>query len=57
LPGGGEHTVDGRRVPLLWLQPEDGPRRDESKREAVRLAQQHEGWRAGLQAHKVWKIE
>lgn len=49
--------MDGRRVPLLWLQPEDGPRLDESKREAVRLAQQHEGWRAGLQAHKVWKIE
>ena len=52
-----EHKVSGRRVPLLWLQPEDGPRLEEAKREAVQLALAHPTWRAGVQSHKVLDLE
>ena len=52
-----EHKVSGHRVPLLWLQPEDGPRLEEAKQEAVELALAHPMWRAGVQAHKVLGVK
>ncbi len=52
-----KHEVAGRDVPLLWLQPEDGPRLEEAKREAVELALAHPTWRAGVQAHKVLGVD
>ena len=51
------HKVGGHRVPLLWLQPEDGPRLEAAKREAVELALAHPRWRAGVQSHKVLGVK
>lgn len=50
------HEVDGEPVPLLWLQPEAGPRLEEAKQTAVDLALAHPHWRVGIQAHKVWGV-
>lgn len=50
------HEVDGELVPLLWLQPEAGPRLEEAKQTAVDLALSHPRWRVGIQAHKVWGV-
>ncbi len=47
------HRVGGRRLPLLWLQPEDGPRLAEAQRCAVELALAHPEWRVSVQTHKV----
>jgi organic radical activating enzyme len=47
------HKVEGETVPLLWLQPEDGPRLEQAKRVAVKLAQERPTWRVGVQGHKV----
>ena len=47
------HKVEGETVPLLWLQPEDGPRLEQAKRVAVELAQERPTWRVGVQGHKV----
>jgi organic radical activating enzyme len=48
--------VDGEPVPLLWLQPEAGPRLEKAKQIAVDLALAHSQWRVGIQAHKVWGV-
>ena len=50
------HEVEGESVPLLWLQPEAGPRLEEAKEIAVDLALDHPRWRVGIQAHKVWGV-
>jgi len=50
------HEVEGESVPLLWLQPEAGPRLEEAKEIAVDLALGHPRWRVGVQAHKVWGV-
>jgi len=47
------HEMRGEAVPLLWLQPEDGPRLEKAKQLAVDLALDHPRWRVGVQAHKV----
>mgnify|MGYP001164406228 FL=1 len=47
------HRVGGRRIPLLWLQPEDGPRLAEAQRCAVELALAHPDWRVSVQTHKI----
>jgi len=47
------HEVGCKTVPLLWVQPEDGPRLEEAKQIAVELAQTHPRWRVGVQAHKI----
>ena len=47
------HKVEGETVPLLWLQPEDGPRLEQAKRVAVELAQERPTGRVGVQGHKV----
>lgn len=52
-----EHAVAGRRVPLLWLQPEDGPRLEEAKQLAVDLVLEHPDWRVSVQTHKVLGVE
>lgn len=51
------HMVGGHRVPLRWLQPEDGPRLAEATRLAVRLATEHPAWRVSVQTHKVLGVE
>lgn len=50
------HEIEGESVPLLWLQPEAGPRLEEAKKIAVDLALDHPRWRVGIQAHKVWGV-
>ncbi|GBD00313.1 7-carboxy-7-deazaguanine synthase [bacterium HR18] len=47
------HRVGGHRIPLLWLQPEDGPRLAEARRCAVELALAHPDWRVSVQTHKI----
>jgi len=47
------HRVGGQRVPLLWLQPEDGPRLAEAQRCAIELALAHPDWRVSVQTHKI----
>ncbi|MDQ7039705.1 MAG: 7-carboxy-7-deazaguanine synthase QueE [Rhodothermus sp.] len=47
------HRVSGHRIPLLWLQPEDGPRLEAAQRCAVELALTHPEWRVSVQTHKV----
>lgn len=51
------HRIGGRRLSLLWLQPEDGPRLEEAQRCAVELALAHPEWRVSVQTHKVLGIE
>ncbi len=51
------HVLGGQHVPLLWLQPEDGPRFEEARRQAVRLALAHPTWRVSVQTHKVLGVE
>jgi organic radical activating enzyme len=51
------HEVAGARVPLLWLQPEDGPRAQAATEEAVALALAHPTWRVSVQTHKVLGID
>jgi organic radical activating enzyme len=46
-----EHMLYGRKVPLLWLQPEDGARIDESIRQAVSIALENPSWRVSAQTH------
>ena len=47
------HTLAGRRAPLLWVQPEDGPRLDKAQEQAVAWALEHPAWRVSTQTHKV----
>lgn len=51
------HEIAGSEVPLLWLQPEDGPRLDQAKQLAVQLALDNPDWRVSVQTHKVLGIE
>lgn len=48
------HAVAGR---LLWLQPEDGPRRAEAVARAVALAHEDPAWRVSVQTHKVLGVD
>jgi 7-carboxy-7-deazaguanine synthase len=43
--------------PLLWLQPEDGPRLEEATDLAVRLTLEHPRWRVSVQTHKVLGVD
>ena len=51
------HTAGGHRVPLLWLQPEDGPRLAEATEEAIALSLAHPDWRVSVQTHKILNVE
>lgn len=50
------HEIEGTKVPLLWLQPEDGPRLEEAKQLAVQLVLDNPNWRVSVQTHKVLGI-
>ena len=43
--------------PLLWLQPEDGPRFAEAARLAVALALEDPRWRVSVQGHKALGVD
>jgi organic radical activating enzyme len=49
--------VQNHQLPLLWLQPEDGPRIDEATEFAIHSALSNPSWRVSVQTHKVLKVE
>ena len=51
------HELGVSLRPLLWLQPEDGPRLQEATAKAVNLALQHPRWRVSVQTHKVLGVD
>lgn len=51
------HQMAGRTVPLLWLQPEDGPNRNKSIELAVDLALKNPKWRVATQTHKYLNLD
>ena len=51
------HVVGGRERRWRWLQPEDGPRREEATALAVELALTHPAWRVSVQTHKVLGVD
>ncbi len=52
-----QHEVGGIKVPLLWLQPEDGPRLETATKLAVETALTHPDWRVSVQTHKILNVE
>lgn len=49
-----EHHVDATACQkLLWVQPEDGPRFEESARQCVDIVRADHNWRVSIQGHKV----
>jgi 7-carboxy-7-deazaguanine synthase len=51
------HVIGGQRLPLLWLQSEDGPRYDETRQMAIDLALSNPSWRVSVQTHKILNVE
>ncbi len=51
------HVVGGRERRYLWLQPEDGPRREAATRLAVETALARPGWRVSVQTHKILGVD
>ncbi len=51
------HEAGGHALPLLWLQPEDGPRLAEATKQAIDVALKHPTWRVSVQTHKVLNVE
>ena len=49
--------LGGRRMRLLWVQPEDGPRFEEARRVAVETALARPAWRVSTQTHKVLDVK
>jgi len=52
-----KYEVNGKHIPLLWLQPEDGPRLEGATRLAVDMALQSPGWRVSVQTHKIIGVD
>ena len=50
------HTLAGAPAPLLWLQPEDGPRQAEAMQNAIEWSLQWPQWRVSVQTHKVLNV-
>ncbi len=51
------HEVGGSELPLLWLQPEDGPRFRSAVDFAVSEALADPRWRVSVQTHKILDVE
>jgi organic radical activating enzyme len=51
------HDVQGSPLPLLWLQPEDGPRKGEATKLAIQTALSQPAWRVSVQTHKILDVE
>ncbi|MEM1094369.1 MAG: 7-carboxy-7-deazaguanine synthase QueE [Bacteroidota bacterium] len=51
------HRTGPHILPLLWLQPEDGPRLAEARRLAIELSLAHPEWRVSTQTHKILDVE
>ncbi len=51
------HNVQGSSLPLLWLQPEDGPRKGQATQFAIQTALLQPAWRVSVQTHKILDVE
>lgn len=51
------HETGGHRVPLLWVQPEDGLRLHEATQLAIETALALPEWRVSVQTHKILGVE
>jgi 7-carboxy-7-deazaguanine synthase len=51
------YDAGGRVLPLLWLQPEDGPRYEAARRMAIDCAIADPRWRVSVQTHKVLGVD
>ena len=51
------HEAQGSPLPLLWLQPEDGPRKGEATKFAIQTALSQPKWRVSVQTHKILDVE
>ena len=51
------HVAQGSPLPLLWLQPEDGPRKGEATKLAIQTALSQPAWRVSVQTHKILDVE
>lgn len=52
-----QHQVQGDRLPLLWLQPEDGTRLQQATQMAINYALDNPAWRVSVQTHKILNVE
>jgi organic radical activating enzyme len=52
-----QHQAGGHTLPLLWLQPEDGPRSERATRMAIETALAHPEWRVSVQTHKILQVD
>ena len=52
-----QHWLSDRIIPLLWLQPEDGPNIQNSIEVAVNTAIKNPNWRVAVQTHKYLNVE
>ena len=51
------HRLGGAEARYRWLQPEDGPRKEEATRLAVETALAHPAWRVSVQTHKLLGVD
>lgn len=51
------HEAGGHTLPLLWLQPEDGPCYGDARRLAIETALEHPQWRVSVQTHKILNVD
>jgi 7-carboxy-7-deazaguanine synthase len=51
------HMAGGGRIPLFWLQPEDGPRYEEARLMAIDRALNDPRWRVSVQTHKILGVD
>lgn len=53
---GNVHEINGEERRILQVQPEDGPRLDDAKKLAVKIATENPRWQVSVQAHKMLGI-
>lgn len=51
------HLYQGHPSRYLWLQPEDGARKQEATSQAIGTALAHPDWRVSVQIHKILDVE
>lgn len=51
------NLIQGHPLPLLWVQPEDSSRLEDSRQLAIDLALSDPRWRVSVQTHKILEVE
>ncbi|GAB3830922.1 7-carboxy-7-deazaguanine synthase QueE [Pontibacter rugosus] len=52
-----QNDVQSRKLPLLWLQPEDGNRLQLATQLSINYALENPDWRVSVQTHKILNVE